>query len=115
MLGNQGLLAIAFFETTAFIVLLVLFFLLRRDHPASYFRLWLTGWACLTISSLFDLGLVLRAMPQLRLAALATHVAALVVFLLAVMQYTAGVQKRKWPVFPLMAPRRSSLSLWPAA
>ncbi|MGA2431326.1 MAG: PAS domain S-box protein, partial [Candidatus Acidiferrum sp.] len=103
MLGNQGLLAIAFFETTAFIVLLVLFFLLRRDHPASYFRLWLTGWACLTISSLFDLGLVLRAMPQLRLAALATHVAALVVFLLAVMQYTAGVQKRKWPVFPLMA------------
>jgi PAS domain S-box-containing protein len=103
VLGNQGLLAIAFFETTAFIVLLVLFFLLRRDHPTSYFRLWLTGWACLTISSLFDLGLVLRAMPQLRLAALATHVAALVVFLLAVMQYTAGVQKHKWPVFPLMA------------
>lgn len=103
MLGNQGLLAITFFEITAFIVLLVLFLLLRRDHPANYFRLWLTGWACLTISSLFDLGLVLRELPELRVAALAAHVGALVVFLLAVMQYTAGVQKRKWPVFALLA------------
>jgi hypothetical protein len=103
VLGNQGLLAITFFEITALIVLLVLFLLLRRDHPANYFRLWLTGWACLTISSLFDLGLVLRELPELRVAALATHVGALVVFLLAVMQYTAGVQKRKWPVFPLLA------------
>ena len=51
--GNQGLLAIAFFEATAFIVLLVLFLLLRRDHPATYFKLWLTGWTCLTFSSLF--------------------------------------------------------------
>ena len=42
-------------------------------------------------------------MPELRLAALAAHVAALVVFLLAVMQYTAGGQKRRWPVFPLLA------------
>ena len=103
MLENQGLLAIVFFEITAFIVLLVLFFLLRRDHPASYFRLWLTGWTCLTISSLFDLGLVLRAAPVLRLAALAAHVAALVVFLLAVMQYAVGAQKRKWPIFPFTA------------
>ena len=103
MLGYQGLLAIAFFEATAFIVLLVLFFLLRRDHPASYFRLWLVGWLGLTFSSLFELGLALRETPELRLAAVAAHVAALVVFLLAVMQLTAGVQKHKWPVFPLTA------------
>ena len=50
MLGNQGLLAIAFFETTAFIILLVLFLLFRKDHPTSYFRLWLGGWLCLTLS-----------------------------------------------------------------
>jgi PAS domain S-box-containing protein len=103
VLGNQGLLAITFFEATAFIVLLVLFLLLRRDHPASYFRLWLTGWACLTISSFIEAGLVLRQIPELRLAALATHVTALVVFLLAVMQYTTGGQKRRWPVFPSLA------------
>ena len=47
------------------------------------------------------LGLALRETPELRLAAVAAHVAALVVFLLAVMQFTAGVQKRKWPVFPV--------------
>ena len=103
MLENQGLLAIAFFEATAFIVLLVLFFLLRRDHPTSYFRLWLTGWACLTISSLFELGLVLRETPALRLAALGSRVAALAVFLLAVMRYTSGARNWKLPVFPLTA------------
>jgi PAS domain S-box-containing protein len=101
LLGNQGLLAIAFFEATAFIVLLVLLFLLRRDQPANYFRLWLGGWACLTISSLFEVGLALGETPELRLAMLATRVAALVVFLMAVVQYTAGVQKPKWPVLPL--------------
>jgi PAS domain S-box-containing protein len=107
VVGNQGLLGIAFFEATAFIVLLVLFFLFRRDHPASYFRLWLTGWVALTFSSILELslaleqGLALRETPQLRLAAVAVHAAALVVLLLSVMQFTAGVQKRKWPVFPL--------------
>ena len=38
VLENQGLSAIAFFEATAFIMLLVLFFLLRRDHPTRYSR-----------------------------------------------------------------------------
>ena len=48
MLVNQGPLAIAFFEVTALIVLLVLFLLLRRDHADSYLRLWLLGWVSLT-------------------------------------------------------------------
>jgi two-component system NtrC family sensor kinase len=101
VLGNQGLLAISFFEATAFIVLLVLFTLFRRDHPASYFRLWLTGWLLLTVSSLAELGQVLDIAPHLRLVGIATHVAALLVFLFAVMQYAAGVKKRNWPVIPL--------------
>jgi PAS domain S-box-containing protein len=101
VLGNQGLLAIAFFEATAFIVLLVLFFLFRRDHPASYFRLWLKGWACLTLSALFEVGLDLSEISGLRVAALVAHVAALLIFLLAVMQYSTGVQRRKWPILPL--------------
>ena len=101
MLGNQGLLAISFFESTAFIVLSVLFILFRRDHPASYFRLWLTGWLLLTFSSVAELGLALTDTPQLRLLAIATRVGALLVFLFSVMQYAAGVNKRKWPVVPL--------------
>ena len=101
MLGNQGLLAISFFESTAFIVLSVLFILLRRDHPASYFRLWLSGWILLTLSSVAEIGLALTDIPQLRMLAIATHVGALLVFLFSVMQYAAGVTKRKWPVVPL--------------
>jgi PAS domain S-box-containing protein len=101
VLGNQGLLAISFFESTAFIVLSVLFILFRRDHPASYFRLWLTGWLLLTFSSIAELGLALAGTPQLRLVAIATRIGALLVFLFSVMQYAAGVTKRKWPIVPL--------------
>jgi PAS domain S-box-containing protein len=97
---NQGLLAIAFFEVTALIVLLVLFLLLRRDHPDGYFRLWLTGWVGLTVSSVFELGLAAQESPELRLAALATQVIALLLFLSSAMQLTVGVS-RKWPVLPL--------------
>jgi PAS domain S-box-containing protein len=101
VLGNQGLLAISFFESTAFIVLSVLFILFRRDHPASYFRLWLTGWLLLTFSSIAELGLAVTGAPNLRLIGIATHIGALLVFLFSVMQYAAGVTKRKWPVLPL--------------
>jgi PAS domain S-box-containing protein len=101
VLGNQGLLAISFFESTAFIVLSVLFILLRRDHPASYFRLWLSGWLLLTLSSVAEIGLAVTNVPQLRLVAIAAHVGALLVFLFSVMQYAAGVTKRKWPIIPL--------------
>jgi two-component system NtrC family sensor kinase len=97
---NQGLLAIAFFEVTALIVLLVLFLLLRRDHPDGYFRLWLTGWVGLTVSSVFELGLAVQESPELRLAALATQVIALLFFLSSAMQLTVGAS-RKWPVLPL--------------
>ena len=69
MFANQGLLAIVFFEVTALIVLLVLFLLLRRDHPGGYFRLWLIGWVSLTFSSCFELGLAAQESPELRLAA----------------------------------------------
>ncbi len=101
MFVNQGLLAIAFFEVTALIVLLVLFLLLRRDHPGGYFRLWLTGWVGLTVSSVFELGLIVQESPTLRLAALAGQMLALLLFLSSAMQVTLGVAKRNWPVLPL--------------
>jgi PAS domain S-box-containing protein len=103
VLENQGLVGIAFFEATAFIVLLVLFFLLRRDHPSGYFRLWLAGWLFLTISALCELGLVVRAVPELRMATLSTEVAALLVFLGAVMRYAGGSRKRNWPILPAVS------------
>jgi PAS domain S-box-containing protein len=102
VLENQGLLAIAFFEATAFIILLVLFFLFRRDHPSSYFRIWLAGWLCLTLSSFFELGLVLRNSPQLWLALILARVAATLIFLLSVMRYAARSEARQRPLWPLI-------------
>jgi PAS domain S-box-containing protein len=102
VLQNQGLLAIAFFEATGFIILLVLFLLFRRDHPSSYFRLWLAGWLCLTFSALFELGLLARDTPQLWLAVMAARLAATLVFLLSVMQYTAGAARRQYHLLPLI-------------
>jgi PAS domain S-box-containing protein len=98
---NQGLLGIAFFEATAFIILLVLFLLLRRDNASSYFRLWLVGWSCLTISALCELGLLFREAPGLRLATLGGHMAALLLFLGAAIQYAAGANRRPWSIMPL--------------
>jgi PAS domain S-box-containing protein len=103
VLENQGLLAIAFIETTAFLVLLVLFLLLRKDHPSGYFKLWLAGWLSLTGASLCELGLVVRETPGLRMGALEAHAAALLVFLGAVMLYTAGAAKRSWPLLPIVS------------
>ncbi len=42
---NQGLSAIAFFEVTAFLILLVLFILFRKDHPTRFLTIWITGWS----------------------------------------------------------------------
>ncbi len=101
MLVNQGPLAIAFFEVTALIVLLVLFLLLRRDHADSYLRLWLLGWVSLTLSSIFELGLISQDGPELRLAALTTQIIALLLFLSSAMQLTVGGGGRNWPVLPV--------------
>src|SRR5260370_29602671 len=101
VLENQGLLAIDFLQVTALIVLLVLFLLLRRDHPGGYFRLWLVGWICLTVSSFLELGLILRSGPGLHLATIATQVIAILLFLSAVTQLTLGGARRNWPGFPL--------------
>src|SRR6202048_2111990 len=102
VLENQDLLAIDFFQVTGLIVLLVLFLLLRRDQPAGYFRLWLAGWICLTISAFLELGLILRPGPQLHLATNATQVLAILLLLSSVMQLTLHGSGRKWPVFPLV-------------
>jgi PAS domain S-box-containing protein len=101
VLQNQGLLAIAFFEATAFIILLVLFLLFRRDHPTNYFRLWLTGWTCLTLYSFLELGFAVRETPGLWLAAVLVRVTAALVLLMSVMQYTADSGTRYRPLMPL--------------
>jgi two-component system NtrC family sensor kinase len=103
VLENQGLLGIAFFEASAFVILLVLFFIFRRDHEAAYFRAWLAGWICLTFSSLCEVGLLSRPLPGLHLMHLASQAAALLLFLVAVMHCSAGSDRRIWSVLPLIS------------
>ena len=67
MLENQGLSAIAFFEATAFLILLVLFVLLRKDHPTRFLAIWITGWSLITLKAVFELTRTSDEAPQLRL------------------------------------------------
>ena len=102
VLANQGLLGIAFFEATASIILLVLFLLFRGDHLAGYFRFWLAGWCCFTLSSLCELALLVRRVPGLNLASILAQAVALVLFLLAVMFYSSDAEQRMWSPVPLV-------------
>ena len=102
MLQNQGLLGIAFFEATAFIILLVLFFLFRRDHHLGQFRFWLAGWCCLTLSSLCEVAFLIRPIPALNLMLLASQAAALLLFLVWVVQCVTGSDRRITSLLPLM-------------
>jgi PAS domain S-box-containing protein len=101
VLENQGLSAIAFFEATAFIILLVLFVLLRKDHPTRFLKVWTVGWTILTVKSLFELTQVALAYPQLRLARILLLVVVNLIFLNAVFRQ-AKVSRNPFPY------------LWPA-
>ena len=101
MLVNQGLLGIAFFEATAFIVLLVLFFIFQRDHINRHFRLWVAGWSFFTAASLCEVAMVSRNLPELWLPVMMGRVAAMLLFSASVVQFTTREGKRSWPILPL--------------
>jgi two-component system NtrC family sensor kinase len=101
VLVNQGLLGIAFFEATAFIVLLVLFFIFQRDHINRYFRLWVAGWLVFTLASLAEVVMLGRDLPQLWLAVVMGRVAAMLLFSASIVQFTTGTGKRGLPILPL--------------
>src|SRR5260370_24007408 len=100
LLENQGLVGSAFFEASASIILLVLLLLFRRDLHAVYFRSWLTGWCCLTVSSLCEVALLVRQLPGLHLAIVLAQAAALILFLVAAVHYSAGWEGGMGSPFP---------------
>ena len=92
-IANQGLLAIAFCEAAAFFILLVLFFLLYRDLPARFLRLWLVGWTLFMGYGAAQVAYTLRASVPLRLLLIECYFGAIVCFAAAVLEYTG---KSKW-------------------
>jgi len=103
VLENQGLLGIAFFEASALLILLVLFCLFRRDHQGGYFRFWLAGWSWLTFSALCEVALLARPFQQLNLLFLLSQAAGLLFLFVAVMNFSAGLDRKIFSVVPLIS------------
>ena len=98
MVPNQGLQGIAFFESTVCLTLLVLFVHLRRDNAAAFYRLWLLGWICLTVSAFAELAMFYQHSPITRVTAYGTGVAALVFFLASIVQLGSTHNRMYWPM-----------------
>jgi hypothetical protein len=103
VLQNQGLLSIAFFEAASSIVLLVLFLLFRKDHHSNYFRSWVVGWSVFTLTSISEAALAITPMRGFDVMLVVGHVASSLLFLIAVIQYTATSDRLHWPIFPPLA------------
>jgi len=102
VLENQGLLGIAFFEASAFIILLVLFSLFRRDQQKDFFRFWLAGWFCFTFSAVCEVMYLARPLAGLNLACLMGQAAAILLFLMAVVARVAGLDRRIYSGLPVI-------------
>jgi len=50
--SSQGQLSVAFFQVSAFVILLVLYLILYKDVKARFLRLWIAGWALLTCGAI---------------------------------------------------------------
>ncbi|MBZ5702403.1 MAG: PAS domain S-box protein, partial [Acidobacteriia bacterium] len=77
--------------------------LLRRNHRSNYFQTWVAGWACFTVASFAELFSVLQpsGLPLLRLIHTAGDLAAFLLFLAAVAQYTEWIARFFWQLLPL--------------
>lgn len=98
MVANQGLQGIVFFESTVCLTLLVLFIHLKRDNAGAFYRLWLLGWVCLTLSSFSELAMFYKHFPVLRVAVYSSGVAALALFLASIVQLSVTQNRLYWPM-----------------
>ena len=99
MVANQGLQGIAFFEATVCLTLLVLFVHLKRDNPRIFYKLWLFGWVCLTLSSFAELAMLYLPHKVLGVAYSFAGAAALVLFLSSIVQYATASNRLYWPMW----------------
>ena len=96
---HQGLLPIAFFEASAFLIVLVLYLLLYPDLPARFFRFWVIGWALLTGYAAAQIANILGSGWTERLVMRECHFVAILFFFAAVLGRT-GRSRRLiylWP------------------
>jgi PAS domain S-box-containing protein len=99
---NQGLLAITFFETISFCILLVLYFLLDRGRPARFFRFWIAGWVAQTLWAVLLMCSISLPSIAIRVIAQESRITGIALFLAAVWEYT-GRKVRPILIWPGMA------------
>ncbi len=97
MVPNQGLQGIAFFEATACLTLLVLFVHLMKDNSGAFYKLWLFGWVSLTLSAFSELALFFAPYPLLHIVVDGTSMAAFVLFLASIVQFSSTNSRLYWP------------------
>ena len=97
-MSNPGLQGIAFFEATVCLTLLVLFVHLKRDNSGTFYRLWLLGWVCLTLSSFSELAMFYGLYPSLHVLVTGMSVAALALFFASVVQLTVAQNRLYGPM-----------------
>ena len=97
---NQGLLAIAFLEAAAFLILLVLYSLLARDLRARFFHLWQVGWGLFTVYGVVQILWIFKGGPTLHVVMQECFLASLAFFLAAVLDYTGSghLLRGLWPL-----------------
>ena len=69
-----------------------------RDNPGVSYKLWLFGWVCLTLSSFSELVFLFGLAPGLHILSTGFGIAALVLFLASIVQFTLGQNRFFWPM-----------------
>jgi PAS domain S-box-containing protein len=107
---TQGLVAISVFQTVSFFIMLIMFFLWQRDYPTRFFRLWITGWAALTVYGCLRILFLLEGGSLARLAALEFYWLGLSCFVASAWEH-AGQKVRPAVLWPLFAAVGTLLTL----
>ena len=85
--SSQGQLSVAFFQVSAFVVLLVLYLILYKDVKARFLRFWAIGWALLTFGAITRLIEQFQESPFAPVIVQVTYFLAVSFMLSAVLEY----------------------------
>ena len=99
---NPGFLAVAFLETSAAFILLVLYWLLAPGYSARFFRIWMAGWTIYVgVGALRIFSLWRGGADSNRFTSLLSSLAA-ALFFAAILEFSRQEQQRRW-LWPLAA------------
>jgi PAS domain S-box-containing protein len=100
---SQGQVALAFFQFSAFLILLVLYLILYKDVKTRYLRLWVSGWVFLTVNGVVRLIQQVHDTPVEMAIIQASYFVATTFFLATALEYVQPYRRLRavwvWCVF----------------